>query len=333
MDASRRVPVAIVLAVAGCGLTAVEARSQAAASAGLPASAVMARGTGDGWYSRGGAVGPWWSGSGNVAGTPAADGGFWFGWPGLGFGGAQGASRSNGTVAPSVTSVPGAAGTISSSRLVPFVTGVVPVVGAGYPLGPTGPSPSLQWALPPRAAAAKPGSLIAPSPVPVTAGPRPSGAAARTRSRDYVAAGDRRLLTAEDGPQAARAALADYRSAASFARDEPDILIRQAILHEALGQRPAADRALLRATSIDARLGRPHESAAPGAGGFLAAPPRALPVVAVRGATILDEIAAGTNPEGGRPDALPRVIEWLRDSWSRRWTSTAGGLSADRVSP
>ena len=91
----QHVPACCLAAAFACGLGR-EALAQQAPSAPLPASAVMARGVSDGWQSQGGVVGPWWSGSGAAAQPPAANGGFWFGFPGLGFGGSQGSTRSLG---------------------------------------------------------------------------------------------------------------------------------------------------------------------------------------------------------------------------------------------
>lgn len=210
----------LTIAVAAASVS----HAQQGVAGGLPASAVMARGGTDGWQSRGGVVGPWWSGSSAGAPPPAADGGFWFGWPGLGFGGSQGSARGLGMQAPSVTTTPGAAGMVSSSRLVPFVTGVVPVVGTGAPLVPSTTAATLPWSSPPGPRTLTCPPSLVPGPVAASGGAipaRPSSPGGRVRAQRLVGAGDRRLLEGGDGPVVSRAALGDYRAAAQSARTTP----------------------------------------------------------------------------------------------------------------
>jgi hypothetical protein len=313
--------------VAAClVLAARPAWSQYGVTQSLPASAVIMNGGSDGWHSRGGVVGPWWSGSGTGAMPPAADGGFWFGTPSLGFGGSQGSTRGMNTFAPSVTTTSGGAGMMSSGRLIPFVTGVMPVVGSGYPIEPGTTSPylgTIYQGNPSVIPRRPPTTLVQPIAAPASpAAPTlPSTPQARSRAEELVAATDRMLREARDTGDAARAALQEYRSAMRFARDDADIEIRQAMIYEALGKRRDADRAIDRATRIDARLSRPLRQGAENAGGFLAVAPLGQPLIATRGFVILDEItamppqAASTNPVTERP----AVIEWLADAWSRRW--------------
>jgi len=309
----QHVPACCLAAAFACGLGR-EALAQQAPSAPLPASAVMARGVSDGWQSQGGVVGPWWSGSGAAAQPPAANGGFWFGFPGLGFGGSQGSTRSLGGIGSTLTTTPGAAGMVSSGRLIPFVTGVIPVVGSGpaaaAPVPGTG-----QAILPSQRLWATPQAVTtAPSPPAAAAPIRPSTPASRARARRFVAAGDKHLLGPGDGPIAARAALDDYRAAGRFAQDDCDIQIRQAILHVALGQPEAANRVLVRATQIDGRFAASQEAAtAAGSGPH-------LPVAAVRGEAILREITAA----GGAADAPARaVLDWLEAAWKDHWSRDA----------
>jgi len=296
----------------------------------MPASTVMARGVGDSWQSQGGVVGPWWTGSAANA-TPSGPGSFWFGLPGLGFGGSQGSTRGNSTVAPSVTSMSGYPGVMSSGRLIPFVTGVVPVVGNGYPITTaasvttgamvlwSGP-PQTPW-MPVRRSVVGPVPAVPPAALGLA---RPSHAEARERAGRLVATGDRLLREGDDGPGAARAALGEYRVAARFTQDDTDLLIRQAMLQQALGRRRDADRALTRAVQLDGRLSAPIRAADPAAAGFLASMPAGIPAVAARGLAILREIAVA-NPTEAAPEAGGGVLAWLEASWRGRWDARAAG--------
>lgn len=328
MMTSRRCFVAC-LATALPLVAAQEAWCQYGVTQSLPASAVMMSGGSDGWHSRGGVVGPWWSGGATGAMPPAADGGFWFGTPGLGFGASQGSTRGMNTFTPSVTTTSGGAGTMASTRLIPLVTGVVPVVGSGSSVTPV----TTAAVLPPphqipSVIQNRSSGLFAPP----GAAPRPSGLdhastpGARERAKLLVSAGDRRLVDGAERVTAARAALGEYRSAMRFVRDDPTIEIRQAILWEALGKRRDADRAIARAERIDGRLARPLGPEPQDAGGFLGAPPAGRPAFVARGFLILDEITAlappaeSPNPESGRP----AIVEWLGDAWASRWGARDG---------
>lgn len=277
----------------------------------LPASAVMARGAGDGWQSQGGVVGPWWTGSSAGVQPPAADGGFWFGFPGLGFGGSQGSTRSLGGVGSTLTTMPGADGMISSGRLIPFVTGVIPVVGSGSPTPATRPG-SGPLMLP----STRPAAQTMP---PQTQPPiRPSTPASRARARKLVAAGDRQLLSAGDGPAAARAALDEYRAAGRFAQDDCDILIRQAILHAALGQSDAAERALARAVLIDGRLATPRPS---GEASEQSPWPGTTPAMATRGEAILCDLANSVDEPLTADGPARATLDWLAAAWQAHWSA------------
>lgn len=329
MKSTRHHRVACV--VAACLVFAARpAWSQYGVTQSLPASAVIMNGGSDGFHSRGGVVGPWWSGSATGAMPPAADGGFWFGTPGLGFGGSQGSTRGMNTFAPSVTTTSGGAGMMSSSRLIPFVTGVVPLVGSGYPIEPVTTSPYLgtMHQSPPSVIPRRASSTLLPPIVPHAAPAAtalPSTPQARSRAQEIVAATDQMLRDATDAGVAARSALVEYRSAMRFARDDADIEIRQAMLYEALGKRRDADRAIDRATRIDARLSRPLAQGEDDAGSFLAAAPVGQPSIVARGFVILDEIAAMAprSPSPSSVNERPVVVEWLFDAWARRWGATA----------
>ena len=350
----RVVRVATLVAIA-CGATwGREAAAQAFGNAGYAAGYSIA-GTsfhrrGAGYWSSGGVCGPWWGGGCNLAGGPAAGGGFWFGWPGLGFGGCQGASTWGGadTVILSVPAVGGAS--FFSGRQVPFVTGVVPVIGGwpvnwcpGYAFGPWGWYP---YAVPapvgvgpqfgpagifpflgadarhaPRnaIAAVRPpvARQVAAARVP---GPRLVNDAARRRAAGLVASGDRHLRTSRAGvPAGARAAVDAYRRAAAAAPDDPDIRIREALALVALGDVNAVDVALARATALDGRLaaGPMRRGDAPPDPVFGDRAADSPPPLAARGAAILREI--------GGVDAAD--VEWLAARWGERWAVPAAAVA------
>ncbi len=326
MSDSRRCGVVVAAVAAVWAVAPRDALSQQGITNSLPASAVIGGRASDGFQSQGGVVGPWWSGSGTGAAAPASNGGFWFGFPGLGFGGSQGSTRGMNTFAPSVTTMPGAAGMMSDTRLVPFVSGVVPVVGSGYSLTPVTTAASLPLHGPLRSSipmrSANPGTPASVSPGP-SGMMQPSTPGARDRAKQLVMTGDIRLLETSDGATAAKAALADYRSAARFANDDADIEIRQAMLYEALGKRRDADRAIARAERIDGRLARPLETVPADAGGFLAPPSPGMPVIAVRGFAILEEIGTTTPPDMGEASGETHaILAWLTEAWAHRWRAT-----------
>ena len=318
---AQHVPACCLMAAFACGLDH-HALAQQPTMAPLPASSVMARGVGDGWQSQGGVVGPWWTGSGAGVQPPAADGGFWFGFPGLGFGGSQGSTRSLGSIGSTVTSTPGAAGMMSSSRLTPFVTGVIPVVGSGHPAAATWADgeqtllPSTRVAPPQRA------KLVVPPPA-AAAPIRPSTPASRARARRFVAAGDGHLLGGKDGPTAARAALDDYRSAGRFAQDDCDILIRQAIIHAALGQADATERVIARAVQLDGRLAAPVALTSAADASQVAPSPAPVPAVAARGESLLRELAASGDIPLAADAPARAVLDWLEAAWRGHWSAAA----------
>lgn len=323
MIASRRL---IVMGMVAAGFQQLVCRAVLSQEGIQPTTTVTATNSHDGWQSQGGVVGPWWSGSSTAATPPVGSGGFWFGFPGLGFGGSQGSTSGMGTVSPSVTTTNGANGFVSSSRLTPFLSGVVPVVGDGFPLMTATTAPMLSL---PVTSFPSVSSLPAVPVPPVSIAPAPASGPstpeARDRAKELVAAGDRRLLDATDGPAAAKASLADYRSAARFARDDADIEIRQAILYEALGKRRDADRAIERATRIDRRLAGTIDTVPADAAGFLASPPPGMPVVAARGFLMLEVIATSAGPSAAAEPVAGRspVINWFSEAWGRRWGPSA----------
>ncbi len=105
--------------------------------AGVP---VTAQHCGDGWSSQGGVCGPWWSGGCNTVCGPGAGPGFWFGFPGFGFGGCYDSTRVIGAESVYLPVPNGGTAYFFSGRLVPFVAACewyeYPVYGYpvyGYP--------------------------------------------------------------------------------------------------------------------------------------------------------------------------------------------------------
>lgn len=146
---------------------------------------------------------------------------------------------------------------------------------------------------------------------------RASNAASRLRAARLVAVGDRHLREAEGNPGRLRAALAAYRSAARIAADQPDTLVRQAIVLTALGDEDEANDVAAKAAAIDGRLVAVAEPPRPG----LAPDPvfgeradEGLPPLVARGTAILREIGAEAAAGEDRP-----AIAWLAKRWSTRW--------------
>lgn len=319
--------------------------------AGYSISGVGRQRWGDGYWSGGGVCGPWWRGGCHVGGWPSCGGGgFWFGWPGLGFGGCYGSSRWGGADAVILSVPQGGGATFFSGRQVPFVTGVVPVVGGwptnwypGYAVGPwgwypyavpapvgVGPQFGPAGILPFLGADARGvanGGLAAAPPqgarqvaaarVPA---PRLVNDAARRRAARLVATGDRHLReTRANTPARARAAVDAYRRAAAAAPDDPDIRVREALALVALGDANAADAALVRATAIDGRLAAapPRRGDAPPDPVFGDRAAGAPAPLAARGAALLREI--GAADEAG--------VEWLAARWGDRWAGAAAAVA------
>jgi hypothetical protein len=164
---------------------------------------------------------------------------------------------------------------------------------------------------------------------------RRSNAAGRQRAARMVAEGDRRLREADQDPNHLRTALAHYRRAAAAAQDQPDTLIRQAIVHSALGEFDEAERVLGRVAAIDARLtdGRLTDARLTDARlAHLAAPVRPAAVadrpldpvfgegknastaLADRGRAVLAAIASGEG--AGVPGPLTARFAGLSAGWS-----------------
>ncbi|MFM9057893.1 MAG: hypothetical protein ACKOSQ_02005 [Planctomycetaceae bacterium] len=321
--------------------------------AGSSIAGVGCRRWGTGYWSGGGVCGPWWRGGCHVGGWPTCGrGGYWLGWPGLGFGGCYGASRWGGCESVYLSVPPCGGATFFSGRQVPFVTGVVPFVGGwptnwypGYAVGPWGWYPSAVPApvgvgpqfgpagiLPflgagtsggaanAGLAAARPATVRQVAAARAAPAPRLVNDAARRRAARLVAVGDRHLRAARVGvPVRVRQALDAYRRAATAAPDDPDIRVREALTLVALGDANGADAALARATAIDGRLS--------------AAPPRRgdAPPDPVFG----DRVADAPTPLAARGTAILREIggadagdvEWLAARWGDRW---AGATVARR---
>jgi len=231
-------------------------------------------------------------------------------------------------------SVPGGGGmTFFSGTLVPY-----PVYG--YPYGWGG---GVGWA-PWLGAVARPGmnaigferrqiagAVMPPARPVIAAAPRGAGrqapirastALARLRAARLVARGDQLVRDAGQDPSRLEAALASYRQAASVAQDQPDALIRQAVVLEALDRPAAAETVLDQAVAVDGRLADTADVANRLAARddvpdpvFDGRPQTDLPPLAARGVAILREIGAEAAAEGD----LPPTIAWLADRWSARW--------------
>ena len=95
---------------------------------------------------------------------------------------------------------------------------------------------------------------------------RASNAAARLRAARLVSVGDRHLRAAVNDRAKLKAALSAYRRAEAIAADQPDTLLRQAIVLTALDRADDATAAVTRAAAIDGRLaeaGPPAQAAEP----------------------------------------------------------------------
>jgi hypothetical protein len=320
-------------------------------AAGYSIAGVRGWGLGCGPRWGGRVCAPAWGGWNGVGGWPDACGGGWgFGWPRFGFGGWCGARRwaCRESVYLSVPAYGNA--TFFSGCVSPFVTGYGPVFGGwptnwypGYAVGPygwypyavpapvgVGPQFGPAGVLPFLGASTGVGPAVGgvaavnAAPRAVAARPRPAvrlvNDAARRRAERLVAQGDRHLRAAQDGaPVRIRAALDAYRRAATAAPDDPDIRVREALAHVALGEANAADTALERATAIDGRLA--------------AAPPRRgdLPPDPVFG----DRPADGVSPLAARGSAILREIggaeaadvAWLAARWGLRWGAGAADVA------
>lgn len=354
--------VAAVLGVVGDGSTANGWGSygNGGSGPGFVGVPVSAQHCGDGWFSQGGVCGPWWSGGPNTVCGPGAGPGFWFGFPGFGFGGCYGSTRSRGADSVFLAVPNGGTATFFSGRLVPFVS---PYEWSGYPAYgyPAFVYPAVgypAWVYPmsgpviaPRRAVYVPryrprmsrpllgdnapaaaGGMLADDGEAVVAvrqsvAPRPSNAAARSRALKFVAAGDRHLREADGAVARLEAALGSYRRAGTVVEDDPDIHVRQALALVALGRLEQAERALDRAVAIDGRLGvapAPRDAGPPDPV-FGDRPAGAMPALAERGAAILGTISAQT---GGAP-AAAEPLAWLARRWSERWPDALGAVAAN----
>lgn len=235
-----------------------------------------------------------------------------------------------------------------------FSGAVVPYPVSGYPYGFNDAGCGFGWA-PWLGAATRPGvNLIGgvarpqlvrttpPSRPVIAAAPRARGrqaairastGVARLRAARLIARGDAELREAGREPARLEAALVSYRQAVAVAPDQPDALIRQAVVLEALDRRGAAESALAQAVAVDARLA----DTAAGANRIVVrdavhdpvfdGPRRAdLPPLAARGVAILQEIGAAADTGG---DPAP-AIAWLADRWSARWGRGVNAVAASQ---
>jgi hypothetical protein len=162
---------------------------------------------------------------------------------------------------------------------------------------------------------------------------RASTALARLRAARLIAHGDQQVRDAGQDPARLEAALASYRQAASVAQDQPDALIRQAVLLEALDRRAAAETVLDQAVAVDGRLAITPDVANRVAARddapdpvFDGRPQTDLPPLAARGVAILREIGAAAAEEGAPAPA----IAWLADRWSARWGRGVNAVAANQ---
>jgi tetratricopeptide (TPR) repeat protein len=156
---------------------------------------------------------------------------------------------------------------------------------------------------------------------------RPSNPAVRDRAAKLVATGDQHLRAALADRTKLQRALDAYRRAEKIAADQPDTLLRQAIVLTALDRADDAQAAVKRAIAIDGRLA---EDSAPAVAAADQPPPD--PVFGDRplgSPTLLAERSAGLiggifwNDAGdvGGPN-------WIADRWSRRWHDGRGLIAA-----
>ncbi len=161
---------------------------------------------------------------------------------------------------------------------------------------------------------------------------RASTALSRLRAARLVARGDQQLRDAGQDPARLEAALASYRQAASVAPDQPDTLIRQAVVLEALDRGAAAEPLLDQAVAVDGRLAdtagdadrvAAHDAAPDPV--FDSRPQTDLPPLAARGVAILREIGAEAADDGPVP-----AIARLADRWSARWGRGVNAVAVNR---
>lgn len=157
---------------------------------------------------------------------------------------------------------------------------------------------------------------------------RASTGVSRLRAARLIARGDTQLRDAGQDPARLEAALESYRQAAAVAQDQPDILIRQAVVLEALDRRQAATSVLDQAVAVDGRLADTVAVAHRGAAAdpiFDGRQSADLPPLAARGVAILREIGGGDGAGGDASHA----IAWLADRWSARWGRGLNAVAAN----
>jgi hypothetical protein len=161
---------------------------------------------------------------------------------------------------------------------------------------------------------------------------RASTGLARLKAARLIARGDAQLRGAGRNPVRLETALASYRQAVAAAQDQPDALIRQAVVLEALGRREAAESAIDQAVAVDGRLagtagGVNRIAVRDGAADpvFDGRSQSDLPPLAARGVAILREIGGTADAEGNPAPA----IAWLADRWSARWGRGVNAVAAN----
>jgi hypothetical protein len=151
--------------------------------------------------------------------------------------------------------------------------------------------------------------------------PRASNGEARLRAAKLVATGDRHLRAAAADRTKLLAAVDAYRRAADVAPDQADTFLRQAIALTAQGRFDAADKAVARAVSLDARLGADPAAAVaarrqlPPDPVFGERPDAGPDSLAVRSRGILARIFRDPAADPGRPAAEGN---WIAAAWLDR---------------
>lgn len=278
---------------------------------------------GGGWYGAGFGWGAGWGCRPCFGWRPACGGwpvnswwgpgwgglGYGWGWPGCGYGGWYGGVRYSG-VESVFLSVPfGGGASFFSGSVVPYPVPVWTPYAVPVPfwLGAApARSPRARFAAsaPPsvRALPAEPTRAVAAIASPSRTVPATS-MVARRRAARLVAAGDRALAASAGGRVGMKAAEASYRRAVAAVADDPDVLIRHAVVLTLQGRNVEAAAACERAIALDGRLADRPADRRPGE----------LPPVVARGRRILADLAGHTEVADAAARASIAALEarWI----------------------